>query len=136
MIARNCSEADLLQALELINKEYDNNIKFKRLENRNTKKQKSFIFTLTVKNSHNAGGRISYNFGGKSRRVKAACWHVHGRFFDILLSFNPNCTIITTTNKGLLKIYRAGDESVNNWQDWNIGSSIQPYYYSQACNCN
>jgi len=133
MIAYNCSLNDLNQALLTINKEYDNNIKFKRLDNRHTKRQESFIFTLTVKNSSKAGARFDHI---NNRRIAAACWHVHGRFFDILLSIKPDCYIQTSVNGGKLKIYNNNGNIINNWQDWNIGSAYYPMNYSQACLCS
>lgn len=115
----NATIIELNRALELVNERFNNNIKFKRLDNKGNRK----IFTLTVKNSKDAGGRIGFT----GKRVAAACWHAHGYFFDALFSINEN-----------IYIYSMGKKITadsGNWQDKNIGSIMSPLYYSQACKC-
>lgn len=110
----------LNEALAHVNTLFDNNVVFKTDPEQISKNRTKF--TLTVKDSKNAGGRI----GHTGRRVKAACWHVHGEFFDFL--FNDGVDYI----KAGPTVMR---ESSDNWQDWNIGSMVQPMYYSEACDC-
>jgi hypothetical protein len=117
----NATIQELETALKEINKRFDNNIRFKRLENsgrRNT-------FTLTVYNSKKPGGRIGQN----GRHIAAACWHAHGYLFEALLKINPEAFVISG---GSLRI----DINGGNWQDRNIGSIMYPLYYSEACDCN
>ena len=122
MKARNCSIEDLQKALELTNKDYKNNIKFKRLD--------FPIFTLTVKST--ADDTTGYRIGHTGRKVSAACWHVHGDFFDNLFSINPTAYIITSSGTGTMKITK---NNGNNWIDINIGSIACPMMYSNACDC-
>jgi hypothetical protein len=125
MEAKNVTEQELREALNIVNKKYDGNIRFKRIEPRGRR----YLFTLTVNDSHKAGGRIS---AFNNRRVCAACWHVHGDFFDALIKVNEKAEIISSGGPdGKIIINKDG----GNWQDRNIGSQMQPLYYSEACDC-
>jgi hypothetical protein len=124
MIVKNCSMIHMAVVLTKVNERYDNNITFKRLE----MKGKNILFTLTVKDSRGLGSRKSASAFHSERRVSAACWHVHGYFFDILFKVNPEAIVISGGNK---KITR----SEGNWIDWNIGSHYYPIMYSEACDC-
>lgn len=102
--------------------------------------------TLTVKDSKGPGHRLGFPaFKGfsnppdmtKRRRLKCACWHVHGHFFDILIGIRPEVRIksggsLANPDRGGGWITAYG----GNWQDWNIGSDRWPYYFSEACECN
>jgi len=119
MIAKNVTIQDLEQTLRLVNKIYDNNVTFNRLEQYG----KRVRFTLRVKDSKGKGARR----GHTGRRLINACWHVHGDFFDILFKINPRA-VIRSAGREITKDY-------GNWEDWNIGSIINPLYYSEACEC-
>ena len=117
-----CTSEEIQNALDLTNDEFENNIIFKRFEfvgNTRDGREKNRV-TLTVKSSREKGGRI----GQSGKRVAAACWHVHGTFFDNL----PEGTEIVI---GSSKKYYSGDP----WEDTNIGSLYNPLYYSEACDC-
>lgn len=111
----------LERALNHVNTKFNGNIRFKRGPEGKSQNRRSF--TLTVKHSRLPGGRI----GHTGRRVSAACWHVHGEFFEYL--FNDGITLIKAGSK-VMKGH------ADNWQDWNIGSIYQPMYYSGACDCD
>ena len=130
VLIRNVTKEDLEKALEILNQKYDNNVTWNRFQQISSR---SFRVTLRVKDSKKAGHRIAYwaYVNGKIKRLPYACWHTHGDFFDILLNINPNA-VIQVLNR---KIYRVGNEIVNNWVDWNIGSLMYPLYYSEACEC-
>jgi hypothetical protein len=114
------TQDDLKMALEMINKRYNDNIIFNRFDNAG--------FTLRVKNSKGPGARLHIDrYAGKERRSISACWHVHGDFFDALFEINPKA-VIRTGNKKITA--QAG-----NWEDWNIGSTMYPVYYSESCLC-
>jgi hypothetical protein len=117
-----CEDYHIRDALEQSNKEFDDNLIFKRFEfiGQTRDKTDKYRVTLTVKSSKEKGGRI----GHSGKRVAAACWHAHGTFFDNL----PVGTEIIVGNSN--KIY-AGDR----WVDTNIGSVYNPLYYSEACEC-
>lgn len=120
MVAKNCTIENLNHALDKVNERFNGNITWKR---RPEKIGNRFRFTLTVKNTREPGSRIG--FSGK--RVAAACWHVHGHFFDALIELAPNAEIQSNVNV----INRFG----GNWQDRNIGSVLRPLYFSEACDC-
>lgn len=126
MLIKHCTKEQIQAALETINKRYDNNLEFLQLEPFG----KHFRVRLTVKDSRKAGGRIS-PFSG--RRVKAACWHVHGHFFEALLDINDNAEIKTSLdnqNNGIVNRF------AGNWHDKNVGSMFRPALFSKACECN
>jgi len=108
------------QALKHVNNMFNDNIVYKTITQISSKR---ISFTLTVKTSKNEGGRI----GHTGRRVAAACWHVHGYFFEKVWELEPEALIIA----GSLRMTGEDD----NWQDRNIGSVYQPMMYSEACNC-
>ena len=122
MKARKCTIADLKEALRLTNKDYKDNIKFKRLD--------FPVFTLTVKST--SDNTVGYRINNTGRKISAACWHVHGDFFDNLFSINPDAYIITSSGTGTMKITK---DNGKNWTDRNIGSLYSPMMYSDACDC-
>ena len=109
----------LHDALKHVNTLFSDNIVFKSGPTQTGNRQQ---FTLTVKDSSAPGGRLSHT----GNRVSAACWHVHGRFFEYL--FSDGVELIIAGDKRM-------QSNLDNWQDWNIGSMMQPMYYSEACNC-
>jgi len=140
MIIKNVSGEDLSRALSEVSQKYDNNIIWKNYKKLS---EKRYRVTLRVADSTKAGHRLSFSYWlnkqlghsnkGIFRRLVSACWHCHGDFFDILLRIQPKAIIITNKTK----IYKDADGVIiNNWQDWNIGSQMYPWYYSDACECN
>lgn len=119
------------KAIEQVSKKYDYNIGLRwGYDTKPTnKKGTSFNIRLVAKSYGNPGYRRT--FSGK--RNQSACWHVCGDFFDAILDLDPGAIIYS----GHLKIYedRHGHGRLNNWQDWNIGSLMQPLYFSEACDC-
>jgi len=114
----NANLNQLNQALSQVNEQYDNNIVFKSLDQISKGRTK---FTLTVVSSKGPGARLGFQtkVSGDRRRVRAACWHVHGNFFEAL--FNIDSTIFVRL------VGRKIDINGGNWQDRNIGS--------YACEC-
>jgi hypothetical protein len=111
---------ELQRALTEINTKYEGNIEFTHPQRKGT----GFQLRLQVKDSRGKGARR----GSTGRRMINACWHVHGDFFDALLKIQPKAVI------------KAGQRTISiaggNWEDWNIGSLMNPLYYSEACDCN
>jgi len=118
----NATIQELNEALKEVNKRFGNNITFKTLGKLTSKRN---TFTLTVIDSHKPGHRRGFH---NNRLVHAACWHVHGYFFEALLNINSDIYILSG-NK--LRI----DKNGGNWIDQNIGSIMKPLYYSEACDC-
>lgn len=120
VIVKNTTPLELSQVLRVVNKKYDGNVEFKRLPEW---VGRSVRFTLKVKNSKGKGARLGFT----GKHIASACWHIHGDFFEALLSVNPQAVI------------RAGSRVIDvrggNWDDWNIGSIVNPLYYSNACEC-
>lgn len=127
MIAKNCTNADLQDALKAINTRYADNIRFKTL----APKGKGHTFTLTVIDSHKPGSRI----GQSGKRISAACWHVHGHFFDALFEIAPTAKIHSSGSLANPLAARWITKDAGNWQDWNYGSSFRPAMMSELCEC-
>jgi hypothetical protein len=124
----NCNENELHEALKRTNGYFAGNIEFRELEQTG---KRSFRGTLTVKDSRGPGSRTSpfnFNPSGNPHRIKAACWHVHGVFFDELMAVNEDVKIRSNGTKI--------EGGKGNWADRNIGSITYPVYYSEACDCN
>lgn len=116
MIFKNCTKDQMLQALAKVNERYTNNIRFKRWPEPIGRRLRA---TLTVISSRSPGGRRSHT----GRRITAACWHVHGWFFEALFCIEPKTVIESYGN--------CINAHGGNWQDRNIGSIM----YSEACDC-
>lgn len=106
------TKEQLIEALESVNQKFDNNIKFKTLKQIS---KKTVSFTLTVNDSKKPGSRISRS----GRRIAAACWHVHGYFFEYL--FLKYTGIV---------IYSLGVKMTNNSDNWSGAENI-----SNLCDC-
>jgi hypothetical protein len=148
MIARNCTQHDLEAALEVVNTHYADNIRFKSLD----RDGRGFRFTLTVRQTSLGKGASKVSAPGirrgfhhpwstrngsalVPRRIAAACWHVHGHFFDALFTVAPDARIFSSFYKrdsGNGWITKDG----GNWIDGNIGSMMQPCKMSAACDCD
>ena len=133
MRATHCTESDLYAALETINRErYGGNIEIKELRPDGA----GIRFRLFARGFDKPGyrrgfARYDYRTGAlvhEGRRMRNACWHAHGHFFDALLAIAPDARV------------RAGDLTITatggNWTDRNIGSQMYPLYFSEACDCD
>jgi len=132
----NATPSELSVALRKVNERYDGNITFR--PDYNGGDQLHYVgrrvrFTLTVQNCRGAGHRRGLKFLGfdegyaKGKRIKAACWHVHGHFFDELFKIRPDIWIRARGRK-----ITAED---GNWEDSNIGGRMFPLMFSKACDC-
>lgn len=134
MLAKNTTMNDLYKAMRAINKKYDDNITWNRVPEYYSKQIR---FTLKVKSSKGLGAKLSYGGCDKPRRTVAACWHVHGDFFDILLGICASAEITTNTNRSVTKVYVDNDgDVIGNWHDWSIGSMMFPVMFSESCECD
>ncbi|NQU83634.1 MAG: hypothetical protein HQ536_02890 [Parcubacteria group bacterium] len=124
MKIRNTTREVIEKALELTNKEFENNIIFNRFDG-----YKTFNVTLKCKDSAGKGARRGFqvNNDGSRRKLTTVCWHVHGTFFEKLLELNSETVIIANGQRI--------DIDGGNWEDRNIGSRYNPLYYSEACDC-
>ena len=120
MIARKCTIEDLFVTLDFVNRKYHENIRWNRAPE---KCGARYRFTLRVNSRTGPGAKRGFS----GRRTTAACWHVHGHFFDTLFRICPSAII------------RAGNQKITketgNWQDRNIGSDFHPLMYSESCEC-
>lgn len=122
----NATHMQLNDALKAVNGLYEDNITFNNL----SFKGRQVHFTLKCKDSSKAGHRtgVCKTSKGNRRKMISACWHVHGDLFDALFDINNN-----------IFIYSNGDKitsEAGNWNDKNIGSMVEPLYFSEACDCN
>ena len=127
MQARNVSFQEMNQALEIVNKKYDGNIEFKRLEWRG----KKIIFTLKVKDNKGLGTALNVmyklkeirgdNLRGQPKHSGSASWYAHGYFYEELLKISPKAVINSTLKGKSVSI----DINGGNWQNPVLGS---PYY--------
>lgn len=136
MLVRKATEHDMYMALAKVNERYAGNVTFKTFE----PKGRGFSFTLTVVKSRidgkpAPGVRNSWNSG---RIVRAACWHVHGHFFDALFEQAPEARVWSSFFRRFNQSSDAGWISAagGNWEDGEIGSMMQPCRFSEACFCN
>ena len=81
-------------------------------------------FVTVHKNSKGSGAKLGFT----GRRTILACWHAHGHFFEALLNIAPHAVITVATYKITI--------DGGNWIDKQIGSIMQPLYYSEACLCD
>jgi hypothetical protein len=118
---------EIKRALSILNKKYKGNITLIEMENANLKKT-AFRFRLSVKDSRKPGGRLGFMRlkNGERKHICSACWHVHGDFWDILFSINPETRV--WAHKWITK-------EKGNWEDRQIGSMMDPLMYSEACDC-
>lgn len=101
MEIKNVTGEQLSIALQKLNEMYDNNVTWNRYEQVGPQR---FNITLKVAESSKKGSRLgrqqyTRKDGTTYRKHLAnACWHVYGNFFEILLSLNPEITIIPPKN--------------------------------------
>ena len=128
MVVKNITSKQLTEAVAELNTSYDNNIRFNNREVLNNKGTRH-RFTIRVKDSRGTGSKLGHsrNINGEHRRTNSACWHTHGDLFDILFKINNECEV------------RSGGKLITsdngNWEDRNIGSIMEPMYFSEACEC-
>lgn len=146
MLIKNVTKKQLDEALALTNKQFEGNICFNRFDPANEMLTRWNV-TLYTNDSKKPGHRLGFprftRFGSspdytKRRRLRYACWHVHGCFFDNLIAVAPDVAIKSTGSS--LAHPNAGSDGWitkdgGNWQDWDIGSQLNPYYMSEACDC-
>lgn len=122
MIVRNVTYQQLEEALNATNEQFRGNVRWNRSPEKVNQACTAFRLTLRVASSGSAGHRISVAYSG-SRRLIAACWHVHRAFMSAL---PPNATVQSTFGK-----WTHGDE----YADRDIGSIMYPCMASEACEC-
>jgi hypothetical protein len=136
MIIRGIDKGQLDAAMQRVNMHFAGNVKWKRLdligESRGHASGHSWRCTLSVVDSRGKGHKISRSCG-RERHIAAACWHVHGHFFDAVLDVAPGAVI--TVSRCVKGKIQNSDKRAGNWQDFNIGSQCQPAFASEACWC-
>jgi hypothetical protein len=123
----NFTREQLEAALDVINVRYAGNIRLIH----GTETSRWRRFTLRVNSSRGLGSKISMT-SFHDRRTAAACWHVHGDFFDALWNLEGGRVGAYYIETGKLGRMRG---PCDNWQDYDIGSQFRPVMYSQSCGC-
>lgn len=122
MIVRNVSYDDLAFALNEANEKFHGNVRWNRAPEKMNQACTAFRLTLRVASSGSAGHRVSVH-SENSRRMIAACWHVHRAFMEAL----PLHAKVQST----FGIWQHGQS----FKDRNIGSTFNPCMASRACEC-
>lgn len=125
----NATINQLNEALNYVNLTFAGNIRFKDIEQIS---KKTVRFTLTVRDSKEPGHRRGFyaKEGFEPKRMAAACWHVHGYFFEYLFLKYEGIKITAGGHKMA--------SNLDNWQDRIIGSFgiARDLHFSEACDCN
>lgn len=131
MVVSKVTRENLEMALALTNLMFGDNVRFREFRCINAKHTR-FRLTLRVMDSHGPGHRLGYHRkkDGDRRCIPSACWHVHGVFFDKILSLEPKARISTGLH-GRRTITKDG----GNWQDAQVGSMFDPAMLSDLCEC-
>jgi hypothetical protein len=123
----NFSREQLEAALAVVNVRYAGNVRLIH----GTVSRSWRRFTLRVNNSKGPGAKISMA-SFHDRRTVAACWHVHGDFFDALWNLEGGSVgAYYVEARKVGRMHGRGD----NWQDFNIGSQYRPVRFSESCEC-
>lgn len=122
MIVRNVSYDDLEFALHEANEQFLGNVRWNRAPEKMNQACTAFRLTLRVASSGSAGHRVSVGYSG-SRRMVAACWHVHRAFMEALPLHAKVQSTFGTWQHG------------QSFKDRQIGSAMYPCIASQACEC-
>ncbi|MCW3994949.1 MAG: hypothetical protein NWE98_02215 [Candidatus Bathyarchaeota archaeon] len=127
MIISRITKNEIETAFQKINAKYNNNLVL-NCETLSATRHRVRIRAVPKKQRKSDDGvKLGYN----GRLTAAACWHVHGYFFDELLALQPK-TIIRALKR---KIYAKNGRIFGNWQDWNCGSILNPKMASDYCMC-
>lgn len=132
MIIRNVTREELNWALALTNNRFDNNLKFKRLEQikgRTRAGGEKWNVILTVRYCRGKGGRY---YPESNRHVTAACWHAHGCFYDALPR-GRGIEIVTSAGGNYNTIERVKVRPGQVWLDWRGNGGTR---MSACCHCN
>ncbi len=113
----NASRDTVLQAIANVNKKR----KYQISLNRDEQKGKNFFFTLKTP-SKVPGARKSHT----GRHMPKASWHAHGFVFEEIFKLDPSAHIVSGTEKIV-----SGPHG-GNWEDRNIGSIMNPCYFSEV----
>lgn len=134
------SETALRLALERTNVKYRGNVEFNRTGSNYYQGEiraaggSVLRFSLNVADSRGPGHRMTPGmYGAKSRRLRAACWHVWRDFLTELFEIDPKATVRTAlaTYKG-----REGFEAEFPATYYrNAGSMAEPHDYGTLCEC-
>ena len=123
----NFSRGQLEAALAVVNVRYSGNVRLIH----GTETSRWRRFTLRVLSSKGPGAKTNLT-SIQGRRSVAACWHVHGDFFDALWNLEGGSVGAYYVEAGRVgRMHGRGD----NWQDFNIGSQFRPVKFSQSCEC-
>ncbi len=146
MEIRNATSGEIQRAVALSQEIFDHNIRIVDLEHVRKTRQGGDVHKVKLgvhrTHKHRQGELTDYAPGCRiswtGRTVAAACWHVHGIFFDSLLTVQPKASIKVGpawTDAPNQLIRRKGDKAVGNWRDWDAGSVFEPVKMSQLCYC-
>ena len=128
MIIRTTPEA-LEQALAETSERFGGNITYRRTPDPQSKaaergERGRYALTITVRDSKGEGTSRDPVHG---RRISAACWHVHGYYFERILAADPDAVIRAGMSGAVI------DRDGGNWNDYSRGSLYYPTDASEWC---
>ena len=125
------TKGEIFRALDKINEGYKNNIIFNRMD---AGRGNYWNVRLKTINFNKPGYRVTPELKGwdgrvwhKGHRMRFACWHVYGNFMEALFEINPKAYVYAQGRKIT--------KDQGNWEDYNVGSNMFPFYASEACDC-
>lgn len=124
MRVKNVFKKDLVRALQITNRRwFEGNLTFASLGDGK--------FTLGVHDSNGPGGRLGTKKKDGTRRIVPfkACWHAHGRFFEVLFALRPGAVVESKVHKITGPTMADG-----NWHDHPIIGETD-IWYSDLCEC-
>lgn len=136
------SVATLEYALQRVNLKYCGNVEFSRTGSTHQRggiRQRGgtvLAFRLTVNDSRGPGHRMTARpayYGGKPRRLRAACWHVWRDFLNEVFQMNSHAVVRTS-----LATYRGRDGFEREFPETfrrNAGSENDSQPYGTLCVC-
>ena len=132
MIIHNLSKEQLFCILIKLNGHFDGNVKFREdTPSPVNKKGTKWRVLLGVSSNKGKGAKVSkrYSFNGYEgeRRSCYACWHVHGRFIDMVID-DGGYVGPTLVNKHPIKTHE------DNWKDAER-SPMFGLMESDMCDC-
>ena len=128
MIVKNASNQDLQEALDKTNVQYKDNLTWfdpVRYHGKNRLWFRLKTISLDGPGSHWVPMGVWTGQYNNGRRMRFACWHAHGDFFDNLFEINPEATVYSS---GIPITIDGG-----NWRDSPRGHRMA---FSQSCLCS
>ena len=130
MILSGITKHEISKALAMTNKLFDGNVIINNYSCMNAKGTRHRV-TLRVRNSSGPGARLGFhrNNDGNRRKLINLCWHGYGTFIDNIFEVRADAKVSN------LITGKMDDVDSWYWHDRQIGSMMDPMWFSDACEC-